>query len=1209
MKKKLFIPPETIAAQARAANPKDSVWVSANAGSGKTHVLTERVIRLLLEGTDPSRILCLTYTKAAAAVMQNRVFARLSEWAMLPDEALAEKLEALEGERSGASRLRAARRLFARALETPGGLKIQTIHAFCEAILHQFPLEANIAGHFELMDDLMQVALVGEARRQLLEKARTAGTIQPSFSGLSRESATEKAGNDRPDNLPVVDSRDKPENDGGRGLAKAFDDVLSVAGEMGLQALLDEAVNRRHALQRFIREVGGDENRKSLLYSIFGFTGDEREEDILAEVWPLPEFSDSVLERLLAIPKGAARAQDFALQLREMPKARTIADKEEILRLAFLKSTGEPKSGSYVCSKPVLAVVPDFEEVFDRAAARVYQALDRLKQLRLIRLNLSAFILIDDLLARYQAMKRSRGLLDFDDLINRTVSLLAREGAGHWVQYKLDRGIDHILVDEAQDTSPEQWQVIHMLSAEFFSGQGQRDIRRTLFAVGDEKQSIYSFQGAVPQDFAASGKMVRQKAESADLTFGDVRLNFSFRSTPDVLSAVDLVFARPEAYRGLGLEPGPTQHEAIRREAPGEVEIWDPLSPQAVEEPEDWRIPVDHLAAPAVRLAEQIAATIRHWLDHGEIIPGQERKLEARDIMVLVRKRDQFMPALSRALKTLGVPVAGADRLNLTDHIAVKDLMALGRFVLQPADDLSLAALLKSPLFALDDMQLFGLAHPREAGQTLFERIAQEAEHDPALAAVHETLRGWRASADTMPVFEFYARILGAGGARRKLLARLGPEAGDVIDEFQNYALAAEKTGLPGLQAFLETLEAAAPEIKRELDQNRDEVRIMTVHAAKGLEAPVVFLVDPGSAAWTANRAPKLIPFDMKEPDGWEGKGFIWQPNGSYETAFTAVRIEELKRRAEEEYRRLLYVGMTRAEDRLIICGYKGAREGGETWGKLVSDALAERCEPVEHPVEGVVARRYRKTITGEIALAEKEESAAPAPEPLPESYRRPMKREAGLPRPLSPSGASVLIEPDDAQAAMPDSPVLATDDAAPSFAIRRGTVIHALLQHLPDMPAEERLIAAQRYLSHAANDWPEIEREKALDSVFSVLEDTDFAPVFAENSRAEVEIMGMLKLGSREHAVSGKIDRLAVEKTRILITDYKTNRPPPTDLTEVPRQYIAQLALYRALLRPLYPGLAVEAALLFTEAPRLITIPSEAMDEAIAALESLPHS
>ncbi|PRD44501.1 double-strand break repair helicase AddA [Phyllobacterium phragmitis] len=1064
------------------------------------------------------------------------------------------------------------------------------------------------------MDDLMQVALVGEARRQLLERARTP---HPSFSGLSRESATQerKATTVLTDQI-AADARDKPENDGPRisndgqrELARAFADVLSAAGEMGLQTLLDEAINRRHALQHFIREVGGNEIRQPLFYAAFGFTGDEREEDILGRVWPMPEFSDVVLDRILAIPKGASRAQDFALQLRQMKKASTTIDREEILRLAFLKSTGEPKAGSYVASKPVTAILPDFEEIFDRVAARVHEALDRLKQLRLIRLNLSAFVLIDDLLTRYQAMKRSRGLLDFDDLITRTVSLLAREGAGHWVQYKLDRGIDHILVDEAQDTSPDQWQVVRMLSAEFFSGSGQRDVRRTLFAVGDEKQSIYSFQGAVPEDFAASGKAVAQKARAAELTFEGVNLNFSFRSTPDVLSAVDLVFERPEAYRGLGLEPGPTQHDAIRRDAPGEVEIWDMLTPQAVEEPEDWRLAVDHLAAPAVRLAKQIAATIRHWIDKGEIIPGQRRKLEPRDIMVLVRKRDQFMPALSRELKQCGVPVAGADRLKLTDHIAVKDLMALGRFVLQPSDDLSLAALLKSPLFGWDDDGLFALAHSRPGSQTLFERMGHEARNDPALVATHETLRRWRAQADTMPVFEFYARILGADGARRKLLARLGPEAGDVVDEFQNYALATERTGLPGLQAFLETLDAATPEIKRELDQNRDEIRIMTVHAAKGLEAPVVFLVDPGSAAWTANRAPKLIPFDMKEPEGWEGRGFVWQPNGGYETAFTAARIAELKRRSEEEYRRLLYVGMTRAEDRLIIAGYRGVRDGGETWHRLVADALTEKCQLIDHPVEGVVARRYRKTEPGEIVITAKDEAAAPGPDPLPDNYRHAMLSEPGLPRPLSPSGASVLIETGDERPVGPGSPVLAPDEAAPGFAIRRGTVIHALLQRLPDLPAEERRVVAERYLAHAAGDWPEAEREKALASVFAVLDDPAFSPVFARGSRAEVEIMGTLALRGKEHAVSGKIDRLAVENGRITIIDYKTNRPAPRDLGHVPDAYIAQLALYRALLRPLYPDLPVEAALLFTEGPHIVPIPAEAMDNAVAALERLAHS
>lgn len=1169
---KFIIPQETIDAQARAANPYDFVWVSANAGSGKTHVLTERVIRLLLEGTDPSKILCLTYTKAAAAVMQNRVFQRLSEWAVLDDEGLSKKLYDLEKCEPDAIRLEIARRLFARALETPGGLKIQTIHAFCESILHQFPLEANIAGHFEMLDDMMQTALVGEARRQLLEVASTSAHA---------------------------------------GLAEAFATVLETAGEMGLENLLDEAVSKRHALHEFIRQTGVAETRQDVFYRHFGFDPQDSEADILSDIWPAAEFSEDVLDAVMNLRKPAKRAQDFALQLRMIKPQTTAVQLQDILRAAFLKSTGEPKNGSWVATAAVKAELPDFEDDFNRVAADIHEGLDRLKLLKLIRLNLAAFTLIDDLLSRYEKMKRNRGLLDFDDLINRTVSLLSRNGAGMWVQYKLDRGIDHILVDEAQDTSPEQWQVINMLSAEFFSGSGQRDVRRTLFAVGDEKQSIYSFQGARPEDFAATGKAVSRMAARAELSFEKVSLNFSFRSTPDVLSAVDTVFSREEAFRGLGIERQPTVHAAIRSNDAGEVEIWDMLTPEQVEEVEDWRTPIDQLPAPAVKLAEQIATTIRHWLDTGEPIHGKGRRMEPRDIMVLVRKRDLFMPALSRALKNRGVPVAGADRLRLTSHIGIKDLMAVGRFVLQPADDLSLASVLKSPLFGLSEEQLYRLAQPRGTKQTLYAAMEKlgmsDAPDAGAWQVLYTKLRRWRNMADTMPVFEFYARILGQDGGRRKLLARLGPEAGDVIDEFQNYALATERSGLPGLQAFLETLEAASPEIKRELDQNRDEVRIMTVHASKGLEAAVVFMVDPGNAAWSAGRAPKLLSFDMAEPDGYEGKGFLWLPKSDFGTGFTAELLEELKTRSEEEYRRLLYVGMTRAEDRLILCGYRGERESENTWAKLASDGLGDEAVPYDHPVEGVNARRYRKTELADVVIQDKADAAETAYPPLPEHYRRPLEPEQGLPRPLTPSGASALIEADAEQVVRSGSPVLEqgvqTEGSGRSFGLQRGTVIHTLLQRLPDLPPDQRQQAAQRYLNIAAGDWHETQRGKVQAAVSTILEDPQFSSVFSPGSKAEVSLMGKLQLRGKEQVVSGQIDRICVEEDRVLIIDYKSNRPPARTMQEVPQAYITQLALYRALVEPLYPQKRVEAALLFTEGPHLIVLDEHVMEQALIAL------
>lgn len=1164
MRKPRVIPRETIVDQNRAANPRDSVWVSANAGSGKTHVLTERVIRLLLDGTDPSKILCLTYTKAAAAVMQNRVFARLSDWATTNQEQLAQAIEQIDGKAPDQERLAQARRLFARALETPGGLKIQTIHAFCEAILHQFPLEANIAGHFELMDDLMQVALVGEARRQLLQSARL---------------------------------------DKNTELAAAFADVLDAAGEFGLQGLLDEAVARRHDLMRFIDDIGHDELRRETFYAHFGFTSDETEDRILATLWPLREFDSVVLGEILDIPRNATRAQEFALILRFAKLNDQIDQRESALKAAFLKAGGEPKSGSFVSSKAVTDRVPDFPDRFDRAAQRAFEGLDRLKQLRLVRLTLSALTLVDDLIGRYQQMKKVHGLLDFDDLIIRTVALLARQDAGPWVQYKLDKGIDHILVDEAQDTSPNQWRVIRLLSEEFFAGKTARNNRRTLFAVGDEKQSIYSFQGAVPEDFAEHGRATERMTRQSELSFERVNLNFSFRSAPDVLHAVDKVFARPDANRGFGVDQRATVHTAIRDRDPGEVQIWDMLTPETAPQEDDWRKPVDSLPAPPVRLAEQIAKTIELWLKNGEVLPGQHRRLEARDIMVLVRKRDQFMPALSRELKRRQVPVAGADRLKLTDHIAVKDLMALGRFMLLSSDDLSLAAVLKSPLFKLGDDQLFALAHGRAENETLYERLVDRSADDLTLYSIASRLREWRSRADTVPVFEFYADILGPGGARRDILARLGNEAGDVIDEFQNYAVATEKTGLPGLQAFLETLDAAAPEIKRELDQSRNEVRIMTVHASKGLEAAVVFLVDSGSAASAGGRAPSLLSFELKEKDGWEGKGFLFVPSKAHATRFSGNLIDSLKRRAEEEYRRLLYVGMTRAEDRLIICGYRGTRPARDTWHDLVDAALVDGSKPFEHPVEGVTARRYRITEAAPAADVEPEMATVAPETPFPPSYRTPMAREVGLPRPLAPSGVSALIDPDDEAPLVMGSPVLGDQRGDPSFAIRRGIVIHALLQMLPSLAADQRILAAKRYLSRAAFDWTEEEVEGALQSVFAIMEDPVFAPVFGSESLAEVPIMGTLHLRGKEHAVSGIIDRLAVVGDRVLIVDYKTNRTAPQTLGDVPGTYVTQLALYRQLLEPLYPGKTVAAVLLFTEGPHLIDIPVSHMNDALARL------
>lgn len=1166
MKKAYPIPTDTAVSQASASDPQNSAWVSANAGSGKTHVLAQRVIRLLLRGTDPSKILCLTYTRAAAANMSNRVFSTLSEWTALGDAELATRIETLDGRQPDRETMRRARRLFAEALETPGGLKIQTIHAFCESVLHQFPLEANIPAHFEMLDPQMEASLFSAARRDMI-------------SGTAA---------------------------GDAGLAEAFATILERGSEHGLDALLAEIVRKRDGLRAFISAAGGDGFQA--LFDEFRFRAGQTAEGLAASVWPLPGF----LPDYFITFARAAEAADARLVLNNvLPYARlAFAEDDPVRRLhllakAFLRADGKPYEPAKTF-KALLDRLPDLAERYLSAVDAILEISDRLALFRMLEGTRAALIIADWLIARYEHLKRARGFLDFNDLITRTVNLLARPDAGPWVQYKLDQGIDHILLDEAQDTSPDQWEVVKRLAEEFFAGLGARDnVHRTVFAVGDEKQSIYSFQGAAPDSFADSRLLFSAKVRDAKVTFADLKLTWSFRSTEDVLAAVDRVFADPLVRRGISHDPDPLTHKAIRSDAPGYVEVWPSIGADVVDEPDDWTQAVDHAHAPAVRIAENVAATIAGWIGAGEVIESRGKKLRPGDVLVLVRKRDRFVHALTRALKRRDIPVAGADRLSLPGHIAVKDLIALGHFLVQPEDDLSLAAVLRSPIFDVSEETLFALAGERPSGLSLIASLRQQAGESAALAAIAAQLDTWSDEAAFRPVFEFYAGALARDGLRKKMIARLGPEAGDILDEFLSFCLAEERTGLPGLESFLSTLENAGPEIKREMDQTRDEVRVMTVHAAKGLEAPVVFLVDGGSAPFSDQHLPRLMPFDGSGQH-WDGKGYLWRSAGDVANGFSRAASVRARELADDEYRRLLYVGMTRAEDRLIVCGYHGKRApNAGTWHSIVSRALVGAPESIErqHPATGETVHRFHVTKLPPVAQAAAEQARqAQQFEPLPKSLFQPLPPFEDLPRPLSPSGASALI--DEARQAVVDtgSPVLDTE-AEPGFAVMRGLALHKLLQMLPGIAEAERRDAAERYLKRAGAQWPETERDKALASVATILADSRFDQLFAPNSRAEVAVMGSLEVKGKLRSISGKIDRLAITSGKVSIVDYKTNRPAPATLSDVPPAYVLQLALYRALLQPLYPGHKVSAALLFTEAPRLIELPPAAMDDALARL------
>jgi ATP-dependent helicase/nuclease subunit A len=1108
--------------------------------------LSRRVIRLLLQGTEPARILCLTFTKAAAAEMSKRVFGELGRWTTLSDADLAGEIAELEGAAPSPKRLAAARRLFAEALDTPGGLKIQTIHAFCERLLHQFPLEANVAGHFEVLDDRNAEALKDEARRAVLARA-------------AEEPASQ--------------------------LGRALKGVLSKVSDRTSEDSLRQFIDQRDALRGWI--VGRDDLEGAIadLGAELGVSRNETGETLRRAVIAECILDRAAIARLFDALTASDKQSDGDAAVKVAvfrDDTADLATRCEVWIDFFFTERSLRKS---FVTKGVATAEPAIAEMLPGEAQRVARLLDRMRTVDVYEATAAMLRLADGATDAYERLKMQRGVLDFEDLIVRTVALLSRSDASRWVHYKLDRGIEHILVDEAQDTSPRQWQVVRYLVEEFFAGEGAGDRTRTMFAVGDEKQSIFSFQGAVPAWFARMQSELGEQARRATYAFEDIELHLSFRSVPKVLEAVDTVFAAPEVHRGLTAEPAPTVHSARRRNEKGRVVLWPRYGQPDKADPKDWLEPLDHLGegSPEVLLARRIADTVRGWLDRGEVLDapdgsGRPRPIRPGGILILTRSRGALTDAINRELKRREIPIAGADRMKLVEHIAVMDLIAAARVVLLPEDDLSLAALLKSPLIGLGEDALFALAYGRKG--SLWSALGEKAGEDPGFAEAKRRIDTWRDRADFNDPYSFFARILGADRGRRALLGRLGSEAEDVIDAFLAEALAYEQANTPSLEGFLAWLDAGETEVKRDPDSLREEVRVMTVHGAKGLEADIVFLVDNGTPPVIDSYVSRVLPL-AAERDPMTPGPVAWVYSTPAMPERLAQRIAEVKQRDEEEYRRLLYVGMTRARDRLYVVGMvKQKRKEDRRWHVLVKDALEPELTERTSP-EGELEYEWRAEPATPRVVAREPSASAPAMLPPWATTNAPPPPPAL--RRLTPSTALGGTTP-------PPAPFAARIGANAAEAIERGLLVHRMLQSLPEVPEAQRAEVGARYLDAAAARWSEADRAALLGEVLAIMSNPAFAEAFAPGSRAEVEIAG--RIGNA--VVSGRIDRLAVTPGRVLIVDFKTNRPPPATLAKVPEAYIGQLAVYRSVLSRLYPGRPVAAALLWTDSPSLMVIPDD---------------
>ncbi|MBV9968916.1 MAG: UvrD-helicase domain-containing protein, partial [Xanthobacteraceae bacterium] len=714
--------------QAEASDPACSVFVAANAGSGKTHVLAQRVIRLMLDGArggvDPSRILCITFTKAAAANMAARVFDRLRGWIALDDPALDAALAEIGVAAIDDGKRARARALFAAALETPGGLKVQTIHAFCTRLLQQFPFEANVAAHFTVLDD--------HSQNEMLERAIMA---------------------------VLLEAAGAPDGALGRALRHA----VTGAADSTVRAKLQEAIKKRETIVGWLEAAGSlDEAFVQLSRALVIDPSDDLAA-IHKEIVEGPHVPSAEWAAAAAVfAAGSPRDKEQALRLGEALAASDAVRPDKYLGVFFAKE-GEPRAS--VITRALARQHPSLDARLTEEKARLGALVARRRAVACRDRSAALVTLACAAIARYGAEKDRRGLLDYDDLIDKAAAMLERVDSS-WVHYKLDLGLDHVLIDEAQDTSDKQWRIVRQLVAEFAAGAGARGaLARTLFAVGDEKQSIFSFQGAAPRQYEEMRRHFAALFSASDVGWRHVRFDHSFRSGPNVLGAVDRVFASPAVHRSITSdEGGMPRHLALPDAMPGVVEVWPMIEPEAKADLEAWDAPFDAMpeSSPRAKLAAKIADAVRGWIARGTLVDTPRRPLTPGDVLILVRQRGPLFEAIIRALKNAGVAVAGADRLELTEHIAIVDLVALADALLLPQDDLALAIALKSPLFGFDDDLLFALAWNRRA--SLRDTLAGRAtERDEFAAADALLARCARKARDATP-FAFFAWLLGPEG-------------------------------------------------------------------------------------------------------------------------------------------------------------------------------------------------------------------------------------------------------------------------------------------------------------------------------------------------------------------------------------------------------------------------------------------------------------
>ena len=1109
--------------QLRASSPRDHAALSASAGTGKTHVLTARVLRLLLSGVDPSSILCLTFTKAGAAEMADRIHARLGFWVRLKDNELGSELIAL-GEDPGPEMRERARTLFARVLDAPGGgLRIQTIHAFAQSLLAAFPAEAGLVPGFRPLEGREEQILARQTLADLLVRAEAGG------------------------DLPLI---------------RDLQALSHRMGEGGAEGLLMSCARAPRAME----ELGAREGIEARLRRAFGIPAGDIEEAIEAEccdgIFDVDALRQiGLLNQTWGTKSGLERASLCEQWAAAPPKER--AQLIEGLHLVWTKAGGEIRSFAK-------GQAPQDAHYLELATA-AFECCSRLISMRKLAKLVALFaagLRAGQTFARaYAEAKRAHGVVDFDDLIRWAEDLLLTPGMGEWVRYKLDQSTDHILVDEAQDTNERQWNIVRALALEYFAGEGASSRHRTIFTVGDYKQAIFGFQGTDPHSFDVARAYFEQAARGIDRDFLDLSMDRSFRSSPPILQLVDR-FIADLGHDALGLPRRPNPHESHHATRPGSVTLWQPYS-EEVALAEDEAGEEGWISDTTRRYAGKIARQIKTWLDQPfEIGEGAKRRpLRAEDILILVRRRSSLASLIVARLYAEQVPVAGVDRLLLSAPLAVQDLLAAARFAVQPLDDLNLASLLVSPLFGWSQDDLFAAAYGRTAA--LWPHLRTTSAHLPHTPRSVDGLLSILAMADYATPHQFFETILsGPMQGRRKLLKRLGAEARDPIEELLASALEFETSATPSLQPFLDWFARGDVEIVRDPSAPTDAVRVMTVHGSKGLQSPVVILAD---ACVDPSRA-RGGSANFQLPDGPCVP--IFKPRKDELAEPLKSQIEAREKLDRQEHWRLLYVALTRAEERLYIGGALGpADKKGPpqaSWYSAVEASMEGLgCDWEEDALWG----RSRRFGDAESVARFSPSTAVERSSTAPEWLKQPAPLESRPPRPLAPSSTGEDDVPNP-----PPSPELRA-------AAERGKLLHQLFERLPDVDPAQRAERAEAWLQRSAGIEDRDLRRTLVADACAIISHPDYADIFRPGALAEAPIAAVIPDGS---VITGTVDRLLVTDDIVRLVDFKTGRVAPATPADIPASHLRQMAAYVAALEVIFPERRVEAALLYTSGPLL---------------------